>query len=426
VKNNNKNHKRILRNNDPHKVRDNTKRKREKKNTHTQKRENMDEATLNKLYGWKGRVHKAIKVFKQCKVEYVRVCALPKTKGALLKTIKGTTCDHDADIALTWVLLESSRKIVDVTCDGYIASIRRSFHAYRKKQEENTLAPPPTARRTINGADVAAAPTTENSDDVISPTVTIMIEGIVENTVNSHIKFIEQWRDIISDAQKEAVVWKSEHEKYLDKMCEVKEVGKNSEDPNYVDSDDDSVDSDDSDNDSDDSDSESDGDSDDDDQNDDKDDDDDDDNDNDDGDSVNDHGKDPLELLRLGMRVDEHADRLFQMGTYISAGKVLISSLKIASKIETIETAAQEAGTACILGLTHHNLRDRDVILSNLINVTTTNGNNDDERTAGNNQSESDIFEEWKEQADTTKLNAIYSWYRMHHGTLSCVDMKHL
>ena len=415
----------------------------------------MDEATLNKLYGWKGRVHKAIKVFEQCKMEYGRVCALPKTTGALLKSIKQTTCDYDADIALTWVLLESSRKIVDVTCDGYIASIRRSFHDYRTKQEERALASPPNARRNIHGTNVAAAPTIETNnnnddedddeddDDATTPPITIWIESIVENTINSHVKFIEQWRYIISDAQKEVTVWKSEHEKYLDKMCEVEEARNKLEDPNYVDSDSDSdsdsddVDSDDSDDSDDEYDSENDSDDDSDsdsvneDRNEEKNDDEDDDNDNsenDTNDSVNGHGNDPLQLLRMGMRLDEHADRLFQMGTYVSAGKVLISSLKIASKIESIEAAAQEAGTACILGLTQRNLRDRDVALSNTLNnaPTMTGINHDDGNTAGSNPSESSIFEEWKEQADTTKLDAIYSWYRMYHGALSSVNTKHL
>ena len=87
----------------------------------------MDEATMNRLYGWKGRVHKAIKVFEQSKMEYVRVCALPKTTNDIMKTANRTTTNHDADIALTWVLLESSRKIVDATCDGYIAAIKTAF-----------------------------------------------------------------------------------------------------------------------------------------------------------------------------------------------------------------------------------------------------------------------------------------------------------
>jgi len=193
----------------------------------------MDDASTNKLYGWKGRVHKAIQVFKQCKIEYVRVCALPKTKNALLKTVKGTTCNYDADIALTWILLESSRKVVDATCDGYIASIRRSFSVYQKKQEETALAPPPTtttatatatatARTNTAGvADTAAAAAPvvprpfENENDTTVPAITVWIEGVVENTINSHVKFIQQWRDIIGDAQKEVAGWKSEHEKYL-------------------------------------------------------------------------------------------------------------------------------------------------------------------------------------------------------------------
>jgi hypothetical protein len=371
----------------------------------------MDDATMNKLYGWKGRVHKAIKVFEQCKMEYVRVCALPKTKGALLKSMRTTTCNHDADIALTWVLLESSRKIVDATCDGYIASIRRSFYAYRKQQEEMSLRPPPTA------------PTTDNETNN-TPTITIWIEGIVENTINSHVRFIEQWRDIISDAQKEVTGWKSEHEKYLDKMCEVEEARKKQEqgsdacrgDEEEHSADGDNVDSDNADK-KDDSEHEDESEHDvgvEENNND----------DDGDGDSIHEQGNDRIELLRMGMRVDEHAARLFQMGTYVSAGKVLISSLKIANKIESIETAAQEAGTACILGLTQLNLRDRDVVLSNFNHVT-NHGADGNGEPADCNKSVCEIVEEWKQQSDTTKLNAIYSWYRMYHGALS-VNTKHL
>ena len=365
----------------------------------------MDEATMNRLYGWKGRVHKAIKVFEQSKMEYVRVCALPKTKNAILKTANRTTCNHDADIALTWVLLESSRKIVDATCDGYIALIRRSFDDYRRIQAENALAQRTTARGT-------PPPIANDTNDIADPTNTIWIEGVVENTINSHVKFIEQWRDIISDAQKEVSGWKNGHEKYLSEMCEVEEGQKRLDDPVYNDGDE-SVNSDDSDDDSDDE-----FEKDDDDEN--------DDNDVEDADSVNEHKNDQLELLRMGMRVDEQADRLFQLGTYVSAGKVLISSLKIANKIERIETAAQEAGTACILGLTQANLLDRDVVLGNINHTIAPVSNGIGEETFDCNKSESDIAEEWKQQTDTTKLDAVYSWYRMYHGALPCINTEHL
>jgi len=346
-------------------------------------------------------------------MEYVRVCALPKTKNAMMKTINRTTCNHDADIALTWVLLESSRKIVDATCDGYIASIRRSFDDYRRIQAEKAL-----SQQTLVGTAATTAPVTNNNDDnTADPTITIWIEGVVENTINSHVKFIEQWRDIISDAQKEASGWKSEHEKYLNKMCEIEEARKRAEDPNYC-SDDDSVDSYDSDSDySDDDDDEFE--KDDDDESDDEDSD-------DENDSVDDHGNDRLELLRMGMRVDEQADRLFQLGTYVSAGKVLISSLKIASKIESIEAAAQEAGTAAILGLTQANLRDREVVLGNLNHAIAPGTNALDDRTVDCKKSENDIAEEWKEQSDTIKVNAIYTWYRLYHGALPCVNIEQI
>ncbi len=360
---------------------------------------------MNRLYGWKGRVHKAIKVFEQSKMEYVRVCALPNSKNAIQKTANRTTCNHDADIALTWVLLESSRKIVDATCDGYIASITRSFDDYRRIQAENALSQQTTARGT-------PPPIANGNNDTADSTITIWIEGVVENTINSHVKFIEQWRDIISDAQKEASGWKSGHEKYLSKMCEMEEAQKRLDDPNYNDGDE-SSNSDDSDDDSDDE-----FEKDDDDEN--------DDNDVEDGDSVNEHKNDQLELLRMGMRVDEQADRLFQLGTYVSAGKVLISSLKIANKIERIETAAQEAGTACILGLTQANLRDRDVVLGNINHTIAPASIGIGEQTFDCNKSESDIAEEWKQQTDATKLDAVYSWYRMYHGALPYINMGHL
>jgi len=391
----------------------------------------MNEATMNKLYGWKGRVHKAIKVFEQCKMEYVRVCSLPKSKDALMQTINGTTCNHDADIALTWMLLESSRKVVDATCDGYIASIKRSFYAYKTKQEQVTL-----TRNTDDDA-AAAIPTAVHNDmgddndnyidNTTTPAMTIRIEGIVENTINSHVKFIEQWRNIIDDAQKEVTGWKSEHEQYLDRMCELEDVRDKSDASTRIslqqlDIDDDSDHSYDSDDDDDDDhsyDSDDDG--------------DDDhsyDSEHDDPndshyDSVNDHGDDRLKLIGMGMKVDEHADRLFQMGTYVSAGKVLISSLKIASKIESIETAAQEAGTACILGITRFNLRHRDAVQSHFNNETLAIRRRKDEEKACN-RSEQTIVEEWSQETDTTKLNAVYSWYKMYHGSLMSVNIEHL
>lgn len=366
---------------------------------------------MNRLYGWKGRVHKAIKVFEQSKVEYVRVCALPKTTNDVMKTANRTTTNHDADIALTWVLLESSRKIVDATCDGYMAAIKSSFDDYRRIQAEKAQSQQTTATAT-------PAPGANANNDEADPTVTIWIEGVVENTINSHVKFIEQWREIISDAQKEASAWKSGHEKYLSKMCEVEEAQRRFEDPDYSDDDDD--DDDDSVDSKDDSEDEY--------EKSDDDEDDDEDDIDDDDDSVNEYGDDQLELLRKGMKVDEQADRLFKMGTYISAGKVLIASLKIASKIESIEAAAQEAGTACILGLTQANLRDRDVTLGNMNHTLAPGGNGADDETSSSDCSklESDIAEEWKQETDTTKLNAIYSWYRLYHGALPCINMEQL
>eukprot|EP00535_Pseudo-nitzschia_heimii_P003901 CAMPEP_0197178312 /NCGR_PEP_ID=MMETSP1423-20130617/3624_1 /TAXON_ID=476441 /ORGANISM="Pseudo-nitzschia heimii, Strain UNC1101" /LENGTH=381 /DNA_ID=CAMNT_0042628021 /DNA_START=157 /DNA_END=1302 /DNA_ORIENTATION=- len=379
----------------------------------------MDDSTMNKLYGWKGRVHKAIKVFEQCKMEYVRVCTLPAPRD----TLKGTTYNHDADIALTWCLLESSRKVVDATCDGFIASIKSSFNAYQKEQERGIVVAP----RAQTPLTMMTTPT--NADETRSnpPNLTIWIEGVVENTINSHVKFIEQWRGIISDAQKEAAVWKSEHEQYLEKLCEIRQVRN------------------DSDNISESSDDESEYDSDEDDDSDDEDDDDDPEADGQNGDTETDIEKDDgavqkkdtksqLELIRMGIRVDEHAERLFQLGTYVSAGKVLISSLKIASKIGTIEKAAQEAGTACIMGLTQRNLRDREVFLgngssainSNLSNIETGMGrhnNNHDTATIDYDRLESAIVAEWKNETDATKVNAVYSWYRMYHGALT-PDLK--
>ena len=122
----------------------------------------------------------------------------------------------------------------------------------------------------------------------------------------------------------------------------------------------------------------------------------------------------------MEIRVDEQADRIFQIESVVSAGKILLSSLKIFQKIESIETAAQEAGTACILGLTQLKLRDRDVVLSNFNNVTTPHPSNEEKASCC--KSENEIVEEWKQQSDRIKLNAVYSWYRMYHGALSCVN----
>ena len=297
---------------------------------------------MNKLYGWKGRVHKAIKVFEQCKMDYVRVCALPKTTS----TLKGTSCDHDADIALTWVLLESSRKIVNATCDAYIVSIKNYFHAYRVKQDDQAVVARGASSSTTMSATPGIGTDTDTTNETRAgiPAMTIWIEGVVENTVNSHVKFIEQWRGIISDAQKEAGQWRNDHQQSLDMMWKIGKGGKNL----WVDPDCSSDDESEYDNDGNDDDSVE---------------DDDDDSENDDSENddpeydigiSNDNSHMPfdelekrnpkLELLRMGMRFDKHADRLFQLGTYVSAGKVLISSLKIADKLDSIEKAAKNAG----------------------------------------------------------------------------------
>ena len=364
----------------------------------------MDGATMNMLYGWKGRVHKAIKVFEQNKMEYVRVCALPKTKSAMMKTIKKTTCNHDADIALTWVHLESSRKIVDVTIDAYIASIRRSFDEYQRIQVENAIALQPASG--IPGEQLFA-----NDENARERNVTIWVEGVVEKTINSHVRFIEQWREIISDAQKEASRWKSEHEKYLNKFHEIDKAQWRA---NGCNGGEDSVDGDDLDP----------GDSVDEEKADDSDDDDDDSV--EDEDSVNQYGDNPFELLRMGMRVDEQAEKLFKLGTYVSAGKVLISSLKIANKIESIEAAAQEAGTASILGLTQANLHDREISLPNINHPIVLPQNETDTRTVQCHRSENQIVEEWRQETETTKADAIYAWYRLYHGSLSCANLEQI
>jgi len=146
-----------------------------------------------------------------------------------------------------------------------------------------------------------------------------------------------------------------------------------------------------------------------------------------------------LQLLLADTRVDEHADRLIQMGIYVSAGKVLILSLKIANKIESIERAAQEAGTSCILALTQLNLRNRDIVLNNLNNIQVANGNNNNNNNNNNNddnetekkisdcnKSETTIVEQWKENTNTIKLDAMYSWYRNYHGALTDLNLKNL
>ena len=325
----------------------------------------MDETAINTLYGWRGRVHKAILVYEQCKLEYVRVCALPRTKEAFMRSIKGTTCNHDADIALTWGLLEAAKNVVEATCDGYISSIRRSFNAYRKMKENNI-------------------PTISNTDTIIANDIANNVDGatidvIVENIINSNITFVQQWREIISGAQKEMAGWKGEHKKYLECMCEVDGSIKTAAAVDYEHADDD---------------------------------------DDDDGDR--------LRLLRMGIRVDEHTERLLRMGTCLSAGKVLITSLKIVRKIESIETATQEAGTACIVGITRSTLHSS-------INNNEGGGDdnsNDDEENNGRDEmiykSESKIVEEWNIQAEATKLDSVYRWYRMHNGTLSSINMKHV
>lgn len=379
---------------------------------------------MNTLYGWKGRVHKAIKIFEQNRMEYLRVCALPKTKDSMMKTINKTTCNHDADIALTWVLLESSRKNVDVTIDGYIASIRKSFDDYRRIQVEKAIEQQSTLGITPREEFMA------NNNDETDPNVTIWVEGVVENTINSHVKLIEQWREIISDARKDASTWRSEHEKYMNKIgvldddqiranddssdddSDSDELEEEEEDEN--DEDDDEVEDDrmrtndessDDDSDSDNSEEEN-----------------EDESDNNDDDSVNQHGDNPFELFRLGTGVDEQTERLIELGTCVSAGKVLISSLKIAHKIESIEAAAQEAGTASILGLTQANLRGSETILSSLNHPIALAQTETDSR--GCNRSENEIVKEWRQQIETTKVSAIYSWYRLYHGSLHCANTE--
>ena len=68
--------------------------------------------------------------------EYTRVCDLPvlSSLAAATMILTTSTTNHDIDIALTWELLEADRKVVQVTCDEYSSSIRRSFNASKKMQ----------------------------------------------------------------------------------------------------------------------------------------------------------------------------------------------------------------------------------------------------------------------------------------------------
>lgn len=394
----------------------------------------MDDATMNKLYGWKGRVHKAIKVFEQSKMDYVRVCALPNTRGARVEQIlKRTSSNHDADIALTWVLMDSSHRIVDLTCDAYVAMIKNSFHDYVTKQDELAAVARGTSPSTITSAtprtetDTGTDTNNETTTDV--PSMETRIEGVVENTVNGHIKFIEQWRSIVDDAQTEAAIWKNDHEQFLEMICKVDDSDSGSDDESQDDGEDDDFDSDDKDE--------------------------------HDGDSIdsekynlyNETGiinenrhipfdvlekrNSKLELLRKGMKFDKHANHLFELGTYVSAGKVLISSMKIALKLDSVEKAAQKSGNACIMGLTHRNLRDRQIIpstvnnnwdniIDNLQNAMEGIHIDQDRAIEGVDKSEFDARKEWKNQIDTTKLNAVYTWYRMYHGALTPMNTKRL
>lgn len=120
--------------------------------------------------------------------------------------------------------------------------------------------------------------------------------------------------------------------------------------------------------------------------------------------------------------MDEQTERLIELGTCVSAGKVLISSLKIAHKIESIEAAAQEAGTASILGLTQANLRGSETILSSVNHPIALAQTETDSR--GCNRSENEIVKEWRQQIETTKVSAIYSWYRLYHGSLHCANTE--
>jgi len=355
----------------------------------------MDETTMNTLYGWKGRIHKAMLVCEQFKLEYVRVCALSRTfrdksLTGILSTTKGTTGNRDADAALTWSLLEAAMNIVEATCDGYISSIRRSFNAYRKIKEDNDLTFTTTAAANMDGD--------------------ATIDEFVENIINSNVVFVEQWTEIISGAQKEKSGWKVEHKKYLDRKAVAEKIRRRKRRAALI---------------------------------------------------IEDYehdADDPLRIADRLFRIRLADDRLFRMGICVAAGKVLVSSHKIVSKITSIETATQEAGKACILGITqsainiNNNNNNEDGGNDNGNGNNDDNGddngdadyyddfdeyndpddyndndNNDDGNDGDENngydemiyKSESEIVEEWDIQVKATKLDSVYRWYRMHNGTLS-------
>jgi len=398
---------------------------------------------MNNLYGWKGRVHKAVLVFEQRKRDYTRVCALPKSYPY-------STCsrssDHKADVTLAWALLESSGDIVASTCDAYIGSIRRSFNDYERASVKELRVP---SERAIAPARApghsAGIPASNNvpAENVTLPVTTeeANVRVIVETTIDNNIALMQQWTKIMSDAQNELAAWKSKHEKPLDRLCVVDATIKASAstastistlstslDNDEIDSDHDESDSEDEYDDESDSEDEYESD-DDDDESEYESDDDDDESSYDDEES--DSEDDRLRLLRMGTRVDEQADHLYQIGEHVSAGKVLISSLKIARKLESIEAAAKQSGISCIASITKRNLMVSNPNSTNM----NTNSNRDDTAGSGNETnglngedtskpSQNCIFQEWNEQVETSKLNSIFCWYRMFNGTLNPVDTK--
>jgi len=153
----------------------------------------------------------------------------------------------------------------------------------------------------------------------------------------------------------------------------------------------------------------------------------DDDSDSDDSDDDDVFDEEQLEgLLQLGIRYDEHAHRLFRLGTYLSASAVLLSSLRVAKAIDGIQIAVQDAGVACIAGITQSTVAAR-ASSSNNNNNNNNNNNINGVDTINDNYemesccvpSETKIEVEWKNRVERIKVASTYCWYRMYHATLS-------
>ena len=112
----------------------------------------MEDTAWQTLRGWMGKIYEAISAYDQADIEYVSDCNFPQnsmllggelgvTTSTSTSTASATTTTNQrkTDFALRWEVLEAARKVVEVTCEGYVSLLHQLLNDYRKKYETNCI-----------------------------------------------------------------------------------------------------------------------------------------------------------------------------------------------------------------------------------------------------------------------------------------------